>query len=125
VPHPCRQPRSGDGAVSTAGAVGVPVHCRQRELMKAAPLHRSHPCSVVSEGAHIQVDGRKPAEGGCEPSTEHTQKAGASPRHCYIPLQLTLLPTCPHTPHQGTGSRRGKSSGEIAGSVTMEGERVI
>ena len=31
VPHPCRQPRSGDGAVSTAGAVGVPVHCRQCE----------------------------------------------------------------------------------------------
>ena len=31
VPHPCRQPRSGDGAVSTAGAVGVPVHCRQWE----------------------------------------------------------------------------------------------
>jgi len=26
VPHPCRQPRSGDGAVSTDGAVGVPVH---------------------------------------------------------------------------------------------------
>jgi len=31
VPHPCRQPRSGDGAVSSAGAVGVPVHCRQWE----------------------------------------------------------------------------------------------
>jgi len=29
VPHPCRQPRSGDGAVSTDGAVGVSVHCRQ------------------------------------------------------------------------------------------------
>jgi len=28
VHHPCRQPRSGDGAVSTDGAVGVPVHCR-------------------------------------------------------------------------------------------------
>jgi len=33
VPHPCRQPRSGDGAVSTAGAVGVPVHCGQWEQM--------------------------------------------------------------------------------------------
>ena len=31
VPHPCRQPRPGDGAVCTAGAVGVPVHCRQWE----------------------------------------------------------------------------------------------
>ena len=28
VPHPCRHPRSGDGAVSTDGAVGFPVHCR-------------------------------------------------------------------------------------------------
>jgi len=33
VPHPCRQPRSGDGAVSTAVAVGVPVHCRQCKQM--------------------------------------------------------------------------------------------
>ena len=33
MPHPCRYPRSGDGAVSTAGAVGVPVHCRQWEKM--------------------------------------------------------------------------------------------
>ena len=27
VPHPCRHPRSGDGAVSTDGAEGVCVHC--------------------------------------------------------------------------------------------------
>jgi len=33
VPHPCRQPRSGDGALSTDGAVGVPVHCREWDLM--------------------------------------------------------------------------------------------
>ena len=33
VLHPCRQPRSGDGAVSTAGAVGIPVHCRQWKQM--------------------------------------------------------------------------------------------
>jgi len=33
VPHPCRYPGSGDGAVNTDGAVGVPVHCRQWEQM--------------------------------------------------------------------------------------------
>ena len=32
-PHPCRHPRSGDGAVSTDGAVGVPVHCREWDAM--------------------------------------------------------------------------------------------
>jgi len=31
VSHPCRQPRSGNGALSTAGAVGVPVQCREWE----------------------------------------------------------------------------------------------
>jgi len=33
VPHPWGHPRSGDGAVSADGAVGVPVHCRQCEQM--------------------------------------------------------------------------------------------
>ena len=33
VPHPCRHPRSGDGAVSTDGAVGVPLHCKMWDLM--------------------------------------------------------------------------------------------
>ena len=33
VPHPCRHLRSGDGAVSTDGAVGVPVHCREWDAM--------------------------------------------------------------------------------------------
>ena len=33
VSHPCRHTRSGDGAVSSAGAVGVSVHCRQWEQM--------------------------------------------------------------------------------------------
>ena len=33
VPHPCRHPMSGDGALSTDGAVGVPVHCREWDQM--------------------------------------------------------------------------------------------
>jgi len=33
VPHPCRQPRSRDGAVSTDRAVGVPVHCKEWDHM--------------------------------------------------------------------------------------------
>ena len=34
MPHPCRQPRSElDGALSTDGAVGVPLHCRECNRM--------------------------------------------------------------------------------------------
>jgi len=33
VPHPCRHPQSGDGAVSTDGAVGAPLYCREGDLM--------------------------------------------------------------------------------------------
>ena len=31
LPHPCRQPRSGNRALSTAGAAGVPAQSRQWE----------------------------------------------------------------------------------------------
>jgi len=33
IPHTCRHPRPRDGALSTDGAVGVPVHCRQWDQM--------------------------------------------------------------------------------------------
>lgn len=36
-----------------------------------------------------------------------------------------LLPPCPQPLGEAPGRRRGKAAGEIAGSVTMEEERVI
>ena len=42
VPHPCRHPRSGDGAV------GVPVHCREWERMAFNdPFHLKPFCDSI------------------------------------------------------------------------------
>ena len=49
LPHPCRQPRSGNGALSTAGAVGVPAQCRQWEQMVLRiPSNSNHPMIVLA-----------------------------------------------------------------------------
>jgi len=46
LPHPCRQPRSGNGALSTAGAAGVPAQSRQWEQTAFRIPSNSH-CSVT------------------------------------------------------------------------------
>ena len=53
VPHPCRHPWSGDGAVSTDGAVGIPVHCREWDQMAFRDPFQSEPSydSIILEQA--------------------------------------------------------------------------
>ena len=76
VHHPCRYPWSGDGAVSSDGAVGVPVCCRQWDKMAfRGPFQLKHfyNCSCLL-GSGSQV---------CQCTTRN-------PKRCHI---LHFLPS--------------------------------
>ena len=94
VPHPCRHQSRAGGALSTDGAVGVPVHCR---AVGPAGLYSSLPTQMVlrfPEPKRGAASARSPPN-GCSPLTNqpnHLRNSSEAAEHKQIaPEEPSLL----------------------------------
>jgi len=96
LPHPCRQPRSGNGALSTAGAAGVPAQSRQWEQtafkVPSSSNHSVililHPCSQTLHCPHTQQLSFLPSRLWDSPKSI---LFSVPPRHCFSSISTFTL----------------------------------